>query len=323
MISLTHMRREHGVFAYACWPNSVWFWVIVCMVMLSGCRAFRGGSRDSPLSNARQLSLRGADALDRQRYQDAESLFTEAIQQCAEDERAHWGYAETLWKRGKHSEAIAHMQKAVYLTKKKPEYLVRLGEMQLAVHQLESARAQALAAIAEDHRNAQAFALMGNVCLATREWDSALENYQRALLIQPDYAEVQLATADLYRQMGRPQRSLATLDRMADLHPVEHSESEAMIIRGLALADLGQKEEAIAVLNRSVDRLAPDRPDPFLQVASAQYRLGELVQARMTLGRVLQQFPDHEAAKRLQSNLDLSFEHLATPVIHGDNTLLR
>lgn len=297
--------------------------IALCVVGLVGCRAFRGAGRDTPLSHARQLSLRGADALERQRFQDAESLFSEAIQQCEQDERAHWGYAETLWKKGRRTEAIMHMHRAVELSTTKPTYAVRLGEMLVEVNDLEGAKQYAQAAIHCDHQNAQAFALLGDVYRAGHAWEEALEQYHRALLIQPDYAEVQLATAEIYRQLGRPQRSLATLDRMADLHPVEHSTSEAMIIRGLALADLGQKEEAIAVLNRSVDRLSVDRPDRLMQVATAQYRMGELVQSRMTLGRVLQQFPEYEEAKRLQSNLDLSFEHLATPVMAPEGTLLR
>lgn len=295
----------------------------LCILGSTGCRVFRGAGRETPLANARQLSLRGADALDRQRFQDAECLFSEAIQQCSQDERAHWGYAETLWQRGKRAEAIVHMQQAVQLSTRNTEYMIRLGEMQLSVNNLQAAKAQADAAIAEDHRSARAFALLGNVHRASHEWDLALESYQRALLIQPDYAEVQLSAAELYRQVGRPQRSLATLDRMVDLHPAEYGAAEGMIIRGMALADLGQKEEAISVLNRAADRLNLERPDRFLQVATAQYRLGELVQARMTLGRVLQQFPEHEEAKRLQSNLDLSFQHLATPVMSPDAPLVR
>lgn len=275
------------------------------------------------LSGARQLSLRGADALDRSRYQDAEALFTEALQSCPTDERAHWGYAQTLWQKGSHEQSIEHMKEALRLSEKNVDYMVRLGEMYLDKNDLPNARAQAQKAIDHDHRNAAAWALMGNTLRQAKEWGPALNCYQRALLVQSDYPQVQLAAADCYRHIGRPQRALATLDRMTDLHGGAQSTPDAMMIRGLALADLGRNEDAIGILNRASEKLPIASTDQHLQLAAAQYRLGDLVQARMTLGRVLQAHPDHFEAKRLQSTLDMSFQHLANPMMPEGNRVLR
>lgn len=50
----------------------------------------------------------------------------------------------------------------------------------------------------------------------TAQTDEAISCYQRALFYRPDWPEVQVTVAELYRSTQRPQRALATLDRMAD-----------------------------------------------------------------------------------------------------------
>ncbi len=123
-------------------PHRTWLLIaFACCIleMQSGCRVLRRRAERAELDNARQLSLRGTDALDRDRYQDAELLFAEALQNCPNDERAQWGYAQTLWQRGATESAIEHMREAIRLSGKNAEYRVRLGEMYLAIGELQSA----------------------------------------------------------------------------------------------------------------------------------------------------------------------------------------
>jgi TolA-binding protein len=110
---------------------------------------------------------------------------------------------------------------------------------------------------------------------------------------------------------------------MVDLHPDAIASPELLLQRGLALGALGRHLEAIAILDRVSDQLPLDRPDRHLQLAEAQVRLGELVAARRTLGRLLQEFPDDESASRLLSTLDLRFEHLAMPTVPSEEVLVR
>ncbi len=296
---------------------------IWCLLSAAGCATIGRRVMDSHLVNARQLSLRGAEALDRNKMGDAEAYFSEALQNCPQDERAHWGVAQTLWQKQSYDQAIVHMKEAIRLSSENPVYLIRLGEMYLERNDIENARQMAKQAIAIDHRNAKAWALMGSVHRSSHQWEACLNCNHRALLIQPDYPEVQLAIADAYRQLGRPQRSIATLDRMIDLHPTENSTADSMLIRGLALADMGRNEEAIAVLSKASEKLPVDHADKQVLIATAYYRMGELVQARMALGKVLGKIPEHSDARRLQSTLDLSFQHLAQPMISGEVPIIR
>jgi tetratricopeptide (TPR) repeat protein len=286
--------------------------IVAGLSMSSGCRVFRGREPDAHSVKARQLSLRGADLLRRSRYEDAETLFTEAIQNCPTDERAHWGYAATLWENGQHPLAIRHMQEAVRLSGSNPEFLVRLGEMYLAEGDSERAKAQASLTLKSHRDRADAWALLGDSQAQQGNHADALESYQRALLITSDYPRVQIAIAESYRKVGRPLRSLATLDRMVDIHPTVHENGETQLVRGLALMDLDRREEAVAALKAASEGVPVEKADRLIQLVSAQYQLGELVDARLSLGKLLQHSPEHPDARLLQSQINTSFEVLAS-----------
>ncbi len=278
---------------------------------LVGCRTLRGTLPDNRLVRARQLSLRGADLLRRSRFEDAQVLFNEAIHHCPTDERAHWGYASTLWENGKRPEAIAHMKEAVRLSGSNPEFMIRLGEMYLAEGDAAGALQQAEQVLQAHRDRSDAWALQGDSQARSNRPFDAIESYHRAMLLQPDYPHVQLSVAELYRKSGRPNRSLATLDRMVDMHPSTCDRGETQLLRALALIDLDRRDEAVLSLKSVGDSLPLSNPQRHIELVQAQYQLGELVEARMSLGRLMQLFPDHSGAMQLQSELDHSFAYLA------------
>ncbi len=276
-----------------------------------GCRTLRATLPDGRLVKARQLSLRGADLLRRSRFQDAQTLFDEAIRSCPTDERAHWGIATTLWENEKRPEAISHMREAVRLSGSNPEFMIRLGEMYLAEGDAAGAAAQAEQVLLSHRDRADAWALIGDSQARLNQPLEAIESYHRALLIQPDYPQVQLSVAELYRHAGRPNRSLATLDRMVDMQPTSCVLGETQLMRALALIDLQRRDEAVLALKSIGEGLPLDKPDRHLDLVNAQYQLGELVEARISLGRFKQLFPNHSSVDQLQSQLDDSFTYLA------------
>ena len=297
-----------------------WVWVLMNCCTGLGCRSFVQGKSNSQLVQARQLSLRGADALQRSRQQDAELLFAEALRNSPLDERAHWGYATTLWQRGDRQRAIEHMREAVRLSGRNPEYsgrnpeyAVRLGEMNLDMGDRSAARQYALEVLSANRSNAEAWALLGDTHQSERDWSAALECYHHALLKRSDYPRVQLVVAEIYRSTGRPQRTLAALDRMADLHPAASTDPESLLIRGMALTDLDRSSEAAVALAMASERMPSDRIDKQIQLVQAQHRIGELVPARMTLGRLIASKTNNPEVERLQSMLDMSFSQLSDP----------
>jgi tetratricopeptide (TPR) repeat protein len=287
--------------------------LLIAMTISTGCRSIVQHKSNTELVAARQLSLRGADALQRSRPQDAEMLFSEALRRSPLDERAHWGYASTLWNRGDRQRAIEHMREALRLSGTNPEYAIRLGEMSLEMGDRASAADAAKTVLSANRNHAKAWALLGDTHRSEKDWPAALVCYHRALLIQSDYPRVQLSVAEIYRDTGRPQRSLAALDRMTDLRSTASTDPEVLLIRGQALADLNRNEEAAEALAMASERMPSHRIDKQIELVHAQHRIGELVPARMTLGKLLALNSGHPDVTRLQSMLDLSFAHLSDP----------
>ncbi len=292
------------------------FWIVVILLGVGegaciGCRAIEKRLPDGRLVRGRQLSSRGADLLRRSRYSDAEALFCEAISSCPTDDRAHWGYATTLWSNNQTQAAIQHMQEAVRLSGNNPEYAVRLGEMYLAQGDKDGAEAQARQVLKTHRDRADAWALLGDAQSQKNDWSNAIESYHRALLIQPDYPKVQLAVAETYRRIGRPNRALATIDRMIDMHPAVGKSGETQLARAKTLIELDRRQEAIAALKSIGDSLPIEDPMKQLDVVACYSQLGELVDARMSLGRLVQSHPNHPEVLAYQSRLDHSFSHLA------------
>ncbi len=316
LISLDHHSRiqrdcSGGKFRNCCYRL---IWVIVCVQCLVGCRALRNHRQireQREQGAARQLSLRGHEALQQEKYIDAESFFGEAIRQSPVDERAQWGYAEVLWQRGQRSPAIEHMTQAVAMSGDNPDLIVRLGQMYLEQQELPRAAEQAGAALRIQRKHAGAWALKGDVLRQQSQLSEALDCYQLSLIYRADAPQVQVALAEIYRQVGRPQRALATLDHLADHHAPEQVPPRAWLLKGQALADMGEDSEAQRYFRLASQYAGEKDSGLLLELAAAQHACGDLAEARFCLGRVLQHEPENPGAMQLQSQLDQSFMQMA------------
>jgi tetratricopeptide (TPR) repeat protein len=279
--------------------------------MSGGCRAFRVDGTNKSLVTARQLSLRGADALQRSRTQDAELLFSQALALSPLDERAQWGYAMTLWERGDKQQATQHMSEALRLSGRNPEYAIQLGEMYQEIGDHAAAKKLALDVLSGNRNHARAWALLGDTHQSVGEWADSLECYHRALLIRSDYPKVQLAIAEIYRKQGKPERALATLDRMVDLHGSVRDNPEHMLFRGLVFADLNRPQEAASLLAKAAEQLPTDQLARHLEIVEVQHRMGEFVQARITLGRLAATHSQDSRVLAAKTQLDQAFAAMA------------
>jgi tetratricopeptide (TPR) repeat protein len=262
-------------------------------LLLPGCRLFRHrGPSDEDIAAARQLSRQGLDAQQRSDWQRAELLFAAAIVKSPNDERAHFGYAESRWRRGDKAAAISSMEEAVRLSGYDPERRVRLGNMYLASGDIERAALQAERAIATNPQLAGAWALRGKTEQAVGAFDEALASYHRALSLDAALADVQIAVADVYAEQDRPQRALATLQSLVDHYPVNQAPPEVLFREGLALRALGRPREAIALLAKAAER-SLQRGDVLLELARTQEAAGDVAAARLTLADALRREPRH------------------------------
>lgn len=260
------------------------------------------------LATARQLRLRGADALQQQKYSDAETLFSESLRHSPNDEQAHWGLAEVLYQRGECNQAAQHMNEAAKISGNDPARLVRLGEMQMEAGQADLAMIQADMALASDWQHAKAWELRGRVLEKRGQSQEAMEAYHRSLLSQPNNPAVQLALASIYLQLDRPQRALATIERMSDLQNPSYDKADTWLLKGTALARLGQVEESRNCLKEASQRVDGTSDQLCLQLAKLQSELGDWSDARANLGRVLSQDPNNSDALLVQQQIEKRFQ---------------
>lgn len=277
----------------------------VCLLLLiCGCNSLRTRRQTRELSYARQNSLRGAEKLQQNKLQEAEFLFTEALRRSSVDERAQAGMAEVLWQRGEYAQAIKHMAQAAAISGGNPDTLVRLGEMNLQQGLLDQALSQADLALENQRRHAGAWALRGKVLHQQQHLEEAMSCYHRALSDQPNLSDVQIALAELYRELGRPQRALATLDAMTDGQSGEQVSPQAWMLKGLALADLGEGSAAKSCLKNAAVCCRDDATELLLSVAQTQIETGDFSEARLCLGRVFRHDPHNPQALQLHAVLE-------------------
>jgi len=291
--------------------SSTYFGMVLRIALLAaigataGCRVFRSQQvSDENISEARRLSLQGLDAQQRGQWERAESLFAAAILKCPSDERARYGYAESLWQRGAWQQALSHMEEAVRLSGSDPERLVRLGQMNLARGDLSRAEGQAELAIAANSQLFSAWALRGQVLQAKGDRSAALTSYHRALSFGSPLPEIQLAIAEIYTQDNRPQRALATLQTLSGSFPPGQVPREIVVREGLALRDLGRYQDAARTLARAAQLGEP--PLALLhELARTQLLAGEIEAARHSVATVLSSDPRHTGCLALAEELGL------------------
>jgi tetratricopeptide (TPR) repeat protein len=300
------------------WPGrrirrAVWLPCALTMTLvLAGCVSL-SKSRDNNVVAARQLSLRGIDALQRGQLTDAELLLGRAIQMCPLDERMQCHYADTLWQLGLRDQAVAHMEEAVRLSGGNPDLTVRLGDMYLASGAVEQAAEQAEAAIQANRQLASAWALRGDVLRRQGKSEESLASYHRALSFQEHSPRVQLAIAETYRAEGRYGRALAPLRTLADGYPGGEAPQYVVFLQGLTLKDLERYDAAVERLALAASHGEPSA-DLLYHLADARLRTGDPVNARLAIQAALAKDPQHAPSRTLHEQIASLERRLAARV---------
>jgi len=283
---------------------------ILISILVAGCASLSRSKLDESVLTARQLSLRGTEAIQRGKWGDAEACLSEAVQLCPLDERMRCQYAETLWNLGAYDEAIQHMQFAVRLSGGNPELSVRLGEMYLQKGDPQRASEQAERAIAANRELASAWALRGDVLQRQGDYEGGLASYHRALSFVEHYPRVQLAIAECYRRQGRHSRVLGTLQSLADGYPTGDVPAEVQFQEGLAQKELGRYEAAIGSFTDAARKSAPS-PELLQQLAETYLLMNDPANARIAVKAALALEPAHRPSQQLLTQLETHERNVA------------
>lgn len=278
--------------------------LLLCAVVAApGCATLgRHGPVPEQVVTGRELSRQGVTAMESQHWEEAERLFREAIEASPTDSGTRCHLAEVLWHRGAVDEALLQIEAAVRLDGSDPSVTVRAGEMMLATGSIDRALQRAEQAIGLDPKLASAWALRGRVFWLKNEPDRALADWQRALQYAPDSPDVLLDVATLYRGRGEHARCLTTIHHLLDTYPAGEEPQVALLIEGLALADLGRPQQAAESLTLASRRGPPDA-EIYFHLAQALLAAGRPQEATVAIHDALATDATHLPSQQLLAQL--------------------
>lgn len=151
--------------------------------------------------------------------------------------------------------------------------------------------------VSKDPQIIDAWVMMGNEYSRRREFTRALESFQKALALKPDYDLAVFNIANVYRTLGRDDDALAGYQRLLELDP---RNAQAHQEAGQVLVDQGKLDAAQKELNRALE-LQP-------AMAAARNTLGAL---RLKQGDTATGEREIRAALDEKANLRLAHFNLA------------
>lgn len=282
----------------------------VVLSVLTGCHLGGEGPVSKALLTSRRLSQQGQLALEKHDLAKAESLLNQAVRTCPDDVEARRQHAESLWAMGHRQAAADQLERAMRQCSADPLAHARLAQLRLEMGQIEPALQQADRALDLDPQAGVAWTVRARAKRQSGKLESALADYQRALSLSPGDRGLLLEISELYRELDRPARALATLHALADTYPPGEEPQNVLYLAGLAQAALGRFDEAAQSMTAARDR-GPPTPEILTCLGEYELRSGREDRARKAVQQALAIDPHDSAGIALSRQLELA-AHRAT-----------
>ena len=138
-------------------------------------------------------------------------------------------------------------------------------------------------AIAADSNYAPAYNVLGLVHMDLRENSVAQQHFERGLRLAPNDPDINNNYGWFLCQTGREAQSISYF--LAALkNPLYNTPARSYVNAGLCSMKSNNERDAIEYFERAL-RSAPDNPQALLNLASVQYKRGQLETARGLIGR--------------------------------------
>ncbi|MBK5104516.1 MAG: type IV pilus biogenesis/stability protein PilW [Burkholderiales bacterium] len=138
-------------------------------------------------------------------------------------------------------------------------------------------------AISADPTYAPAYSVLGLVHMDLRENDVAQQNFAKALALSPNDPDINNNYGWFLCRTGREEKSIAYF--LAALkNPLYNTPARSYVNAGLCSINLNDGRDAINFFERAL-RSEPDNPLALLNLASLQYKRGQLEAARKSISR--------------------------------------
>jgi protein O-GlcNAc transferase len=309
------------------------------------------------LSKADAAYRAGLAALARRNLDEAQADFEEVVRLAPQAEQGHSALGAVLVARGRTTEGIRQLEKALalkssdsiaqknlamaYVHAGSPEKALPLfarldsgaraqkngltadvlagyARALAATQQLEAAVEKMRAAIGEDPRNADLHDELGSLYALRGDWPSAQPEFAAAVRLKPD-----LAVAHMHLGLAmQAQNQASGLEELARAEQLAPRNPTIALEYGKALAASGQDSQAIPVF-RSILEREPESIDADYQLGLALQRSGQAQDAVLLLKKVVAAQPNNAEAL---TNLGMALCQIQTakdavPVLQRSLTL--
>ncbi len=275
----------------------------VCLICC-GCQtmqSFQQVSKTRAVS-AGQWARSGFEAMHQGHFRQAKSFFSKSKNEMPGDPRSLAKLARSEFQQGNVERSISIMERTVEQFDD-PALRCELGEIYLKSGRWITANQHAEKAIEKDRHLAAAWNLKGKLAAAKGEHQRALQLFQRSLAYDTESDDIQMLIAQTYMKLEQPMRALSATETLLNRHPPNRQPESAIIAKSDALLAMQQHPAAIDVLE-----IASNRPDCskqiFFQLGKAQLHAGQQSQARLTLAKGQQRFPDEALFTQLAGSLN-------------------
>jgi tetratricopeptide (TPR) repeat protein len=140
---------------------------------------------------------------------------------------------------------------------------------------------------------ADAFVKNAEQAIRDGDLDKALQEFERAIAVNPNYTQAHLGMADIYRMQGRYDRAEQKYAKVCEQQPRNF---DAQYFHGLMLHLLDRLPEAIQAYIRAL-AINPSDFKANLNIATAYYQLDENTQALPYAKRAVELKPDDGPAR--------------------------
>ena len=131
-----------------------------------------------------------------------------------------------------------------------------------------------------------------NILAATLQgqgkWQEAIDNYNQAILLKPDFAEAYSNRGNALRQQGNLDKALESYDQAIQIKP---DYAVAFFNRGNALCQQSKLEEALISYDKAI-KLRPDFVEAYSNKGNALGELGKLDDALRSYDKAIKLRPD-------------------------------
>jgi len=156
---------------------------------------------------------------------------------------------------------------------------------------LAQAEALSLKAIEIDSENAEALGIYAHTCAWKKDFDAAVQYFDRSLRLNPNLAFVWSLSAATYCYIGEPNDALKRLKRYHDLGPFDPYSFLSETIYVIAYTLKGDYEQAVLV-GRAVVKANPDFSASYKPMIAALGHLGRADEARPYIAKLLSLEPN-------------------------------